>query len=84
MVQDSVYYCDFPGERALRTTQFDINGNPLDDYDTYSYVFHRNFKLKADKLAGYYRSVGQELPQHCKSDNFQDGARYGGVVYNGL
>lgn len=57
-VSDFVYYCDFPGERMLRTVAFEINGNPLDDYDSYSYVFYRNFKLKEDKKVGYYRCAG--------------------------
>lgn len=83
-VADYVYYCDFPGERMIRTVQFEINGNPLDDYDTYSYVFYRNFKLKEDKKVGYYRSVGQEVPIQGYSHNFQDGARYGGLIFNGL
>jgi hypothetical protein len=56
--QDNVYYCDFPGERALRNVSFEINGNPLDDYDCFSYVFYRNFKLLPNKVVGYYRGVG--------------------------
>lgn len=58
LVADYVYYCDFPGERALKKVSFEINGNPLDDYDNYSYVFYRNFKLKEDKRVGYFRSAG--------------------------
>lgn len=84
MVQDHVYYCDFPGERMIKQVSFEINGNPLDDYDTYSYVFYRNFKLSEDKKNGYYRCVGQELPQEARSDTFENGARYGGLVYEGL
>lgn len=57
-IADNVYYCDFPGERLLSLVKFDINGNPLDEYDDYSYVFYRNFKLKEDKKKGYFRSVG--------------------------
>ena len=47
-------------------------------------MFYRNFKLKEDKKVGYYRSVGQELPVQGYSSNFQDGARYGGLIFNGL
>jgi hypothetical protein len=55
---DYVRFCDFPGERMIKKVSFDVNGNPLDDYDKYSYVFHRNFKLKQDKKVGYFRNVG--------------------------
>lgn len=54
----------------LKTVAFEINGNPLDDYDNYSYVFYRNFKLKEDKKVGYYRCVGQEMPVDAHSIDF--------------
>jgi len=38
--------------------KFEINGNPLDEYNTMNYVFDRQFRLKADKKVGYYRNVG--------------------------
>jgi hypothetical protein len=62
----------------LKKVSFEINGNPLDDYDTYSYVFYRNFKLKEDKRVGYYRCVGQELPVEAQTATIRDGVRYGG------
>lgn len=68
----------------LKTVAFEINGNPLDDYDSYSYVFYRNFKLKEDKKVGYYRCAGQELPTEASTVCFDNGARYGGYVLNGL
>jgi len=58
---DHVFYCDFPGERMIKTVKFEVNGNPLDDYNTYNYVFDRQFTLKKDKEAGYFRNVGQEV-----------------------
>jgi hypothetical protein len=57
-VSDAVYYCDFPGERAFTKISIEVNGNPLDEYYTFSYVFSRQFELKADKRDGYYRNVG--------------------------
>jgi hypothetical protein len=83
-VSDFVYYCDFPGERMLKTVAFEINGNPLDDYDSYSYVFYRNFKLKWDKKIGYFRCAGQELPIEARAMNFNGNTRYGGYVLDGL
>ena len=78
---DDVYYCDFPGERMLSKVSFSINGNPLDEYEQYSYVFYRNFKLKQDKLVGYYRAVGQELPHPAYG--MSDGYRVGMTVLDG-
>lgn len=57
-VADNVYYCDFPGERMVKSVKFEVNGNPLDDYTQWNYVFDRQFRLKADKKAGYFRNVG--------------------------
>lgn len=83
LVSDAVYYCDFPGERIFKKVSIEVNGNPLDEYYTFSYVFARQFELKADKRDGYFRNVGQELPQEGKSVNFNDGARFGGSVFKG-
>lgn len=83
LVSDAVYYCDFPGERIFKKVSIEVNGNPLDEYYTFSYVFARQFELKADKRDGYFRNVGQELPQEGKSVNFNDGARFGGAVFKG-
>lgn len=83
-VADNVYYCDFPGERMVKQVSFEVNGNPLDDYGTFSYVFHRQFKLKQDKRIGYFRNVGQELPVEGKSVMVGDGLRYGGQLFKGL
>jgi hypothetical protein len=84
LVSDKVYWCDFPGERMIRSVKFDVNGNPLDEYSTYNYVFDRLFRLKEDKKAGYFRSVGQELPVDAKSLALADGVRLGGKVFSGL
>lgn len=83
-VADNVFYCDFPGERMIKTVSFDVNGNPLDDFGTFSYVFNRQFRLKADKKLAYYRNVGQEVAIEGKTLNIGDGVRYGGTVFKGL
>ncbi len=83
-VADNVYYCDFPGERMVKTVKFEVNGNPLDDYTQWNYVFDRQFRLKADKKAGYYRNVGQEQALDAKSVPIGDGVRYGAHIFNGL
>lgn len=81
---DNVYYCDFPGERVIKSVAFQVNGNPLDDYTVWNYVFDRQFRLKADKREGYFRNVGQELPLQGKSVPIGDGLRYGTQIFNGL
>lgn len=52
-------YCDYPGERLFRKVQFTVNNAPLDEYYQEVYPFHRQFKVPADKLSGWNRSVGQ-------------------------
>ena len=68
----------------VKTVKFEVNGNPLDDYTQWNYVFDRQFKLKADKKIGYFRNVGQELPLEAKSIPIGDGVRYGSQIFNGL
>ena len=53
-------WCDFPGERFCEKTQFEVNGNPMDDYDYNTYVMHRQFFIKSEKLPGWKRCVGHE------------------------
>lgn len=60
--QDVIRYCDYPGERLLQRVKFDVNGNPLDEYTADVYNFHRQFKVLPNKVTGWNRLVGQELP----------------------
>jgi len=83
-VADRVNYCDFPGERMIKQVEFEVNGNPIDSYTHWNYVFDRQFRLKADKRAGYLRNVGQEQPIEGKSVPIAEGVRYGAHIFNGL
>lgn len=56
-------YCDWPGERIFQKVSIDVNGNPLDEYYPDTYNFHRQFSLSDDKLVGWHRNMGQELPK---------------------
>ena len=56
-------WCDWPGERVLQRVSMDVNGNPLDEYFPDSYNFHRQFRVSNDKLVGWHRNMGQELPK---------------------
>ena len=61
-------YCDYPGERALDLCKFTINSGPIDEYTSNSYVFFRQFFLKADRRAGWDRCMGQEAPSRGWTD----------------
>lgn len=54
-------WCDFPGERILQQVKIDINGNPLDQYNWETYVFHRQFELLPNKRLGWSRAMGQQV-----------------------
>lgn len=66
--QDYVKYVDFPGHRLLRVTKFDVNGNPLDQYNSDSYNFHYKTRVRVDKRDGWSRMVGQEVPLDAHSE----------------
>ena len=56
-------WCEWPGERVLQRVSIDVNGNPLDEYYPDTYNFHRQFHVSEDKLVGWHRNMGQELPK---------------------
>lgn len=60
--RNSVKYCDYPGLRLLRAVRFTVNGNPLDSYTSNVSTFYVKFLIPSDKLAGFKKLVGQELP----------------------
>jgi hypothetical protein len=66
--QNYVRYAEYPGQRLFKKVKFEVNGNPLDDYDTTAYVFHQKFKVAPNKLTGWKRLVGQEVPLDSYSD----------------
>lgn len=53
-------WCHYPGERLLQLCQFNVNGNPLDEYTYHAYNFHREFCIPTNKLEAWNRCVGQE------------------------
>jgi hypothetical protein len=57
-------WCDFPGERILKNVKFEVNGNPLDEYNTDAVNFHREFLVQPNKEVGWNRCMGQEETQH--------------------
>lgn len=53
-------WCSYPGERILKNVKFEVNGNPLDEYNTDATNFHREFLVQPNKEVGWNRCVGQE------------------------
>jgi len=63
-----IRYAEFPGERLFYNVKFDVNGNPLDEYNSDVTMMYRKFRVAPGKLTGWKRLVGQEVPKECYSD----------------
>lgn len=63
-----IRYCEYPGCALFSLVKFDVNGNPLDEYNTNTYVFHQKYKVQPNKLLGWMRCMGQEIPKNAVSD----------------
>jgi hypothetical protein len=63
-----VRYCEYPGERMFKQVSFEVNGNPLDQYTAEAMFFYRKFRLAPNKVVGWKRLVGQEVPAEAYSD----------------
>ena len=59
--QNLVRYCEYPGNRLFDNVKFDVNGNPLDQYDFMVPTMLEKFCIMPGKRAGYDRLVGQEV-----------------------
>ena len=55
-----VRYCEFPGNRLFSLVKFDVNGNPLDEYDQYVPTMLEKFTVPTIKRPGYNTLVGQQ------------------------
>ncbi len=56
-----VRWCEFPGNRLFQKVKFDVNGNPLDEYDDGVSSMIQKFCVPPVKETGYKRLVGQEV-----------------------
>jgi Large eukaryotic DNA virus major capsid protein len=63
-----IRYCEYPGERLFAKVKFEVNGNPLDDYDVTAMIFKQKYGLLPNKVVGWKRLVGQEVPVEAYSD----------------
>ena len=58
--QNLMRWCAFPGERLLKKVSFQVNGNPLDEYNSVATNLHREFSVQPNKEVGWHRCMGQE------------------------
>jgi hypothetical protein len=61
--QPLMRWCHFPGERLLKQVMQEVNGNPLDKYTYHATNMHREYRVAPNKKTGWFRCVGQELPE---------------------
>lgn len=57
-----VRYSEYPGNRLFSRVKFDVNGNPLDEYNDIVAIMLQKFTVTPNKQVGYDRLVGQEIP----------------------
>lgn len=84
-------YVDFLGQRLVKRVRFQVNGNPLDEYDSDVYNMHQKFFVTPNKQVGWNRAVAQEVPmqgyQHtCSTEaapGESSGVRLGLQVFDG-
>ena len=55
-----VRYCEFPGNKLFTKVKFEVNGNPLDEYDQYVPVMLEKFTVMPHKRSGYNTLIGQQ------------------------
>jgi hypothetical protein len=76
-----IRYCNYPGQRVCKNVRFEVNGNPLDKYDSNVMNMHQKFFVTPNKAAGWARNTGQELPRTGFADVASVGAP--NVTYTG-
>lgn len=55
-------YCEYPGHRLFQNVSFEVNGNPIDSYDSDTVVLLDKFNTEINKRNGYNKLVGQQVP----------------------
>jgi hypothetical protein len=84
-------YVDFLGQRLVKRVRFQVNGNPLDEYDSDVYNMHQKFFVTPNKQVGWNRAMAQEVPyqgyQHtcstASAPGESSGVRLGLQVFDG-
>lgn len=55
-------WCDYPGERLIKNAKMTVASNELDAYTLNATTFHRLYRVSPNKLTGWQKCVGQEIP----------------------
>jgi hypothetical protein len=55
-------WCAYPGARLLQKVEFQVNGNPLDEYTQESVAMFNQFHVAPGKRDAWDRCMGQEKP----------------------
>ena len=56
-----VRYCEYPGNALFELVKFEVNGNPLDQYDEIVPVMLEKFTITPNKRVGHDKLVGQQV-----------------------
>lgn len=80
-----IKYIDYPGEKLCKNTEFTVNGNFLDAYESEMYPFYREYSLQPNKKVGYDRMMGQQIPINAEilSAGGRNGTVQSTLVTNG-
>lgn len=80
----SARWTDYPGERLLKKVSFEVNGNPLDQYNSDATVFHRKFLVQPNKILSWKRLVGQQVPMEAEVNADETGLPEGHRVLSSV
>jgi hypothetical protein len=57
-----VRWIEYPANRFFRKVWFNVNNNPLDEYNDVCNIMYQKFCVPPNKEVGYNRMAGQEVP----------------------
>lgn len=57
-----VRWIEYPANRFFRKVWFNVNNNPLDEYNDICNIMYQKFCVQPNKEIGYNRMAGQEVP----------------------
>lgn len=57
-----VRWIEYPANRLFRRVWFNVNNNPLDEYNDIANIMYQKFCVPVGKEIGYNRMCGQEVP----------------------
>lgn len=76
-------FADNPGHRLVKDVKFTVNNNILDQYNTEVYNMYEKFMIKYEKLNGYKKLIGQQLPMVGNCEESSTGAKQLTTIVDG-